>query len=552
MTKRQLTTLTVLTILALVLGLLLSRRLWFRLDLTKNKAYTISAISRDLHTEIPDQVRITYYVSDKLAAIHPMPGEIEDLLREYAAYSRGKIRLTVRDPAKANMVQEIEGLGLQPQQIQTVEQDQASIATVYTGIVIEYLERMEVLPVVFSLDTLEYDLTSRIRALLSGEERLIGVLLGDGYRQWNNNYNYLNQALVQAGYRVRLLSPGEEISDALPGLFVIGGVEDLDEWALYRIDRYIQGGGKVLFALDAVYVDTVGSLEARVMIDQGLLSMVSFYGATIKPELVLDRSARTLQYQTQQNPNGPIQIKIVRYPHWVGVLGENGNRGHPVSARFAGADLFWPSHIELNPPEGVEAEPLFTTTAEAWVQKENFATNPDMAYLMERDGSESPGKKNLAVSLTGSFPGWFKGVPKPVREGSDEELPDLPPEARPSRIVVISDSDMVTDLLQYTQGQHNLDFVLQALEWLGNDGDLTGIRSRQSQTGRLDKIIDEARRAQVMGFAQFLNVILIPLAVLGAGLIFAWKRRARANAVDTANAAAGGKQGSTEGSDNGI
>jgi ABC-type uncharacterized transport system involved in gliding motility auxiliary subunit len=533
MTKRQLSVLTVLTVLALVLGLLVSRRIWFRLDLTKHKAYTISAISRSLHTEIPDRVQITYYVSDKLSAMSPIPGTIEDLLREYAAYSHGKIRLTVRDPAKANMVREIEELGIQVQQIQTVEQDQASVAAVYTGIVIEYLERIEVLPVVFSLDTLEYDITSRIRSLVSGEERLVGVLLGDSYRQWNNDYNYLNQALVQSGYRVRLLSPGEEISDTLPCLFVIGGAEELDNWSLYRIDRYIQGGGKVLFALEGVYVDTAGSLEARVMIDQGLLSMVSFYGATIQPELTLDRSALTLQYQTQ-NANGSVQIKIVRYPHWVGVLGENGSREHPVTSRFGGADLFWPSHISLNPPEGVKAETLFTSTAEAWVQKEQFATNPDMAYLMENNGSQAPGKKILAVSLAGNFPGWFKGVPKPVREGSGEELPDLPQEAAPSRIIVISDTDMVTDLLQYTRGQHNLDFVIQSLEWLGNDEGIIGIRSRQGQIGRLDKISSPERRMQVMQSAQLVNLILIPLIIIGAGLFLAWKRKARAN--DAANA----------------
>ncbi|GHV08577.1 hypothetical protein FACS189485_20230 [Spirochaetia bacterium] len=282
-------------------------------------------------------------------------------------------------------------------------------------------------------------------------------------------------------------------------------------------------------------MDINGGFEARVMYDQGLLSMVSFYGATIKPELTLDRSALTLQYETRA-PNGSIQIKIIRYPHWVGALGENGNPAHPVSARFAGVDLFWPSHIEVTVPEGVDAETLFTTTAEGWVQKENFATNPEIGYLMEPDGSADPGKKILALSLSGNFPSWFKGVPKPEREGSAEELPDLPRENRPSRIVVISDSDFVTDLLQYTGSRQNLDFVIQAIDWLGNDEGLTGIRSRQSQTGRLDKISNPARRTQVMGFAQFLNVIIIPLAVIIGGLCLAWKRRQRAAKEPAADA----------------
>jgi Fic family protein len=58
--------------------------------------------------------------------------------------------------------------------------------------------------------------------------------------------------------------PGDEIPDSLPVLFVLGGVEDLTDWDLYRIDRYIQHGGKTLFAVKGVYVDTSrGTIEAR-------------------------------------------------------------------------------------------------------------------------------------------------------------------------------------------------------------------------------------------------------------------------------------------------
>jgi ABC-type uncharacterized transport system involved in gliding motility auxiliary subunit len=527
MSKKQVIILTLISIVILLLGILVSRRLWFRLDLTRNKAYTISPVSRALYAEIPDQVRITYYLSDKLASVHPLPGEIEDLLREYAATSRGKIRLTVRDPAKANLTDQVEGLGILPQQIQTVEKDQASVATVYTGVVIEYLEQVEVLPVVFSLDTLEYDLTSRIRTLIRGSERQLGVIVGDSFRQWNDDYGYANQAFTQAGYRVRLISPGDEIPDTLPVLLVLGGAEELDNWALYRIDRYIQGGGKVLFALEGVSVDSRSTLEARPLTDQGLLDMVASYGARVKGELALDRSALTLQYQTR-TPSGAIQVRITRYPHWIGVLEENGNAQHPVSARFAGVDLFWPSPIELSAPDSVEAVPLFTTTGEAWSMRDNFNTNPDVPYLFEQNAQETRGQKIMAAALSGTFPGWFRGAPKPVREGSEEELPDMPAEAKASRIIVIGDTDMATGLIGMTGGQRNLDFLLQAADWLGNDDDIIGIRNREGRLGRFDKISDPVKKASAMRFAQILNVLVFPLLVILSGVFIAWRRKVRA------------------------
>ncbi|MDR0583116.1 MAG: GldG family protein [Treponema sp.] len=526
MTRKQAAALTVLSLIVLALAFLVSRRFWFRLDFTGNKAYTISEVSRKLHNEIPDQVRITYYLSDKLRSMHPMPGEIEDLLREYAAYSRGKIRLMVKDPVKARLAEQVERLGIQPQQIQTVGEDQASLVTVYTGLAIEYLDAIEVLPVVFSLDTLEYDLTSRIRALVRGGERQIGIIVGDSFRRWNEDYVYLNQAFTGAGYRPRLIPPGDEIPDSLPALFVLGGVEGLDNRALYRIDRYIRQGGRVLFALEGIYVDTLGSLEARKQNDQGLLDMVASYGAIVRPELVLDRAALTLQYQTG-SPGGGVQYRIVRYPHWIGVLPENGNPEHPVSARFGGVDLFWPSPLELHSPEGVEATPLFTSTGDAWVMRDPFYTNPDAAYLFERDAVQTRGLKILGASLTGIFPGWFAGTPRPVREGSDEELPDMPAMPRPSRIIVVGDTDFATTIISASGGRQNLDFLLQAADWLGNDDDIIGIRNRESQAGRLDRIIDPEKRSAAMRAVQLVNVILMPLAVIFAGLFLAWKRRAR-------------------------
>jgi ABC-type uncharacterized transport system involved in gliding motility auxiliary subunit len=527
MTRKQAATISILSIAVLALGLMVSRRLWFRLDLTQNRAYTISAVSRNLHNEIPDQIRITYYLSDKLKAIHPLPGEIEDLLREYAAYSRGKIRLSVRDPAKVNLAEQIERLGIQPQQIQTVEQDQASVITVFTGIVIEYLDQVEVLPVVFSLETLEYDLTSRIRSLVRGSERQLGVIVGDNSRGWNEDYGYLNNAFTQAGYRIRLISPGQDIPDTLTQLAVLGGVESLDEAALYRIDRYIQTGGRVLFTLKGITVDTQNSLQARLVEDRGLLQMLSSYGITVLPEIALDRSALTMQFQTR-TPSGALQLRIVRNPQWIRVLGENGNREHPVSARFSGLDMYWPSPLTLNPPEGVEALPLFTGTEEGWSMREPFITDPNSSYyLFERDASDTRGKKILGASLAGVFPPWFKDKPVPVDENG-AVLPGLPAEAKPARIIVIGDTDFATSFINVSGGQHNLNFLLQAADWLGNDDDIIGIRNRESRSGRLDLIIDVEKRAAAMRFAQIVNVIIVPLLVIAAGIFFAARRGAKA------------------------
>jgi len=527
MTKKQVIIITALSVIAFILALMVSGRLWLRLDLTKNKAYTISKVSRNLRRELTDPVSITYYLSNKLRTITPAPGEIEDMLREYAAYSRGKIRLIVRDPLKTGLSKADE-LGLLPRQVQTVEQDNASLVTVYSGIVIEYLDRMDVLPWVISTDTLEYDLTSRIRSLVNDSERWLGVIVGDSFRQWREDFGYLEMTLAEAGYGTRLISAGDEILENLPALFVLGGVEDMDDWALYRIDRYIQQGGKVLFAVKGVFIDTVyGSIEARLYKNQTLLDMIASYGVIIRPELALDRSALTLQYQTRSQ-SGMVQYRIIRYPLWIGVLDDNGNVKHPVSSGFSGLDLYWASPLELSPPSSVKADVLFTSTPQAWSMKETFFTSPEIPYMLEMEANETRGVKILGAALSGTFPSFFRGSVKPLREGSEEELPDMPDNAKESRIIVVGDTDFTTNMINATQARHNLDFLLRAADWLSSDDDIIGIRSRQPQTGRFDKITDDKKRAAVMKIIQIVNVGFIPLLVIIAGLVIASRRRAQA------------------------
>jgi ABC-type uncharacterized transport system involved in gliding motility auxiliary subunit len=109
------------------------------------------------------------------------------------------------------------------------------------------------------------------------------------------------------------------------------------------------------------------------------------------------------------------------------------------------------------------------------------------------------------------------------------ELPDLPAAAAPSRIIVVSDTDMITGLLDYTTADYNLDFLIKALDWLGNDDELIAIRGRSGRIGRLDKITDPLQKLSVMGFSQGLNVVFLPLALAGGGILFVRNRRKKQN-----------------------
>jgi ABC-type uncharacterized transport system involved in gliding motility auxiliary subunit len=388
---------------------------------------------------------------------------------------------------------------------------------------IEYLDQQEALPLVFSIDTLEYDLTSRIRNMIREKTPELGVLIGDSERSWSADYGYLDQTLRNSGCRIQVINGGDEIPDGLPTLLVLGGAGELDEWALYRIDRYIQGGGRVFFAVESMDLNFEQGLVPQPIQDRGLLAMISFYGATVQPCLVLDQNALTWQLRTQA-PNGMLQIRLVKYPFWIGIRPETAG-GHLLGSAFNGVDLYWASPLELNPPEGISAEAIFSTTDQAWLMTKDFAASPEMAeYLYRREESDTRGPRIMAAALAGTFPSWFEGVPKPEREG--EELPDMPLSPSPSRIVVIGDTDYITAIIDMTRSGRNLDFMVQAAGWLGNDDDIVGISGRTMPDGRLDKITDPERRRGAALWSQIVNVFLIPLGLVVLGFGRSWKRRA--------------------------
>ncbi|GAB1481339.1 Gldg family protein [Treponema sp.] len=515
MHKRQTILISLLICSIFLLLFLNSGRYWLRLDLSRGKFYSLSKASQELYKEINQELKITYYRSEKLAKMHPTPLEIEDLLKEYVSYSRGTIRLHVQDPVKAGTEAAVQRLGIPAQQIQTVEKDQSSLARVYTGIVLEYLNKTETIPVAFSLESLEYDISSRIRSLLSGSKRELGVLVASGDKTWTADFSFLENAFASAGYNVRPLAINDEIPASLSALFVFGGELELEEAALYRINAFLRSGGPILFAVDGVSIDSRGDLQAMPISSSKLLDMLAEFGVRVEPELALDTAALSLPFQTT-SPTGGTQVRLVRYPHWVALLDKNANKNHPLTSQFGGLDLYWPSPLRLLPVRGIQEDILASTTKDAWRMTKDFVTNPEYATSFDAERSATGGPIPLLVSLQGIFPDTF---------GATDTLPPMPKEGITSRVIVVGDGDFATTLIQYTKSQRNIDFLLSAAEWLASDDDLLLIRPRSGRDGRLDAISDSLERQRIALRARILNIALVPLLLIGYGLLRSYRRR---------------------------
>ena len=201
------TTLVVAAVIGclIVLNLIALKTFW-RVDVTHDKAYTLSQGTRDTLAALEDPVTITAYFSGQLPA--PYSGNaryVRDLLTEYRSASKGKLSFEIIDPAAAetesdkaaksevkrdifgrtfreptSVEKELAELGVQPVEIRVVEDDQMQTKRAYMGLVIRHSEKKEVIPVVQNLATLEYDLTSLVRKLTRTKMPVIGIVQGHG------------------------------------------------------------------------------------------------------------------------------------------------------------------------------------------------------------------------------------------------------------------------------------------------------------------------------------------------------------------------------------
>ena len=430
-----------------------------------------------------------------------------DLLQEYAADSRGKVLVSVLDPDRTGRAESARRYGILPQQIQVVQQNEQRTTNVYSGIVIDYLDRYTSLPAVFTADGLEYSLSFGIRRVLSGRRVQVGVMVGTPGKVWPDDFQTLRDGLSR-DYSLREYLPGEEIPPEVDVLLVLGGTQ----WSpaeVQPIDRYIMSGGKVLFGAKGLRVDTTRTLAATAVGSSALLDMIDSYGVRVGHGMVLDTACRDYRLPQQQASGQVAWETIGAYPPWVSVQAPNAAAGNPITARFSGLDLLWPAPLESLPRDGVTAEPLVRSTSTAWLLKSPFTIDP---YTVAQT-SPPEGQFVLGYALSGTFPSAAAAA------GAAR--------SNPTRMIVIGDDDFANDLMQFSDSLYNVIFLENVVLWLSGNADLLSIKTRAASEGKLDRVQDPSARGRLMLAAELINVVAIPVLVILFGLLRLLRRRER-------------------------
>ena len=149
--------------------------LFFRIDLTSNRLYSISEASKKVVSTLSEPLTIDVFFTKNLPAPYNNTERyLHDLLEEYAIHANKYFNYKFYDvspeaqginPSAQENQKLAKNYGINPVQIQAFEEDEVKFKKAYMGLVLIHGDMVEQIPTITSINGLEYKLTTAIQKL---------------------------------------------------------------------------------------------------------------------------------------------------------------------------------------------------------------------------------------------------------------------------------------------------------------------------------------------------------------------------------------------------
>ncbi len=529
MTTRTIKAQALLTI-AVVLGILVllnivSIRIFGRIDATKNRVFTLSGASKDLVRSLDDKVTIkAYFTEDLPSPYNNNRRAVLDELNEYKAYARGNLQYDFIDPTGEKGEMEAQQQGIAPVQVQVLKEDKFEVKRAYMGLVFLYEDKKEVIPVLQNPATLEYEVSSTIKRLISKGTMKIGFLTGHGEPPLNE-FGRAQEALrKQYEFTQVNVGRGAAVPADIAALFVVAPSSRIPEPEKFQIDQYLMRGGKIAFLLNKVDM----SLQSRSgrALDLGLDDMLQAYGLHLNADLVRDVQCANISI-TQQQYGFAIQSQVP-FPYLPAA--SNFSKGNAMVKDLQGVVFYFVSSLDtMNTAAlGLTGEILIRSSKQSGRLTGPFMLDPLQRYTRE-DLATSFGESGipLAAIVQGRFHSLYAGKPAPQDTAAGSApLPANPlTESPDTRVVLVGDGDFARD--QMMGNRDNVTLFANMVDYLVDDRGLITIRTKEIAMPPLEAVSDGTKK-----LVKYTDLVLPPLLVIGYGL-FRWRwRKARRKAME--------------------
>jgi ABC-2 type transport system permease protein len=501
-----------------------------RLDLTRDRQFTLSRAAIKVLGELPDVVTVRVVMSRDLPTqFQQIRTQAVDLLREFEARSDGRLALIFEDPgADTAKRQAALSMGIQEVQLQEQSREGMEIKKGFFGVALLYGDKKEVFPVVQNLETLEYEMVVRLMKL-TGKTRTIGVIEGSDGSQLTLAMPGAQQAPARGFdqifatlkanmselYAVSIQNPAwGPVADEVD-LLLVAAPGFLSDTEKFRIDQFVMSGRPVIFLTPGMNIDLSTGITAQPS-SNGYEDLLAHYGVGVRKNMVLEaRQWEMVRFGTSMFPSP--------YPYWIVATYTTMNPENPVTSGLQTLSFPWTSSLEIDSAAqpGAETEPLVFTTEQAWEETGPLYLYPrELHEYMPVDQRMFP----LAALQTGTLTSRYAAFDSLPGIPHEEAARALKKSQKEARVLVVSNALFASDFyVGYVNAGGNYHFLLNALDYLALDPELIGVRSRQIREAPLDDAILVRAKTPII----LANLLLVPLLLLVLGVIAGVRRRKR-------------------------
>lgn len=507
-----------------------------RIDLTKDRLYTISEGTRKALRAIDEPVDVRVYFSKALGKAAPNYARsferVRTLLEQYSAIARGKLRVTYLDPEPFSDAEDravaagLKGIRLNQEG-----------ETGYFGIVGSNSTDTESNLPFLAADRerfLEYDVTKLIVTLANQTKSAIGLISGLPIEGSPGNPMMgrppgpplLMLEQIREFFELKSIPKDAKAIPSDIGVLMVVQPEGLSAETAYAIDQFALSGGKVLAFVDPV-AETQRQGNPMMMMAQGPPDLAEFdkllkaWGVAFDTKNVAGDITRARRVQFGSGP----RASVTDYVLWLELNRRNLDERDVLAGNIERLNLASAGFLEKTPDATTQFAPIIQTTADAMViPADSVSMMPDAVGLL-RNYKRGGKPLVLAARISGEAKSAFPdGAPPEAKTdaGKDKdagakapekksETPASPPAksvaAGKVNVVVVADTDFLGDQfwveVREFLGQqvavpnaHNAAFVLGALENLSGSEALISLRGRGISDRPFEFVNDLRREAE--------------------------------------------------------
>ncbi|MDR1544856.1 MAG: gliding motility-associated ABC transporter substrate-binding protein GldG [Prevotellaceae bacterium] len=539
--------------------LLFAKIIFFRIDLTSEKRYTITKNSKELLKNISEPLQVNIYLGEADANIARLKTAVNEMLDEFSVYTAKSLIYKYINPSDAATDREryenynkLEQRGLTPMSV-SVRDNQGKIIQNTIFAWAEVMLKNDTIPVCLmqplgrtsgeenvntAIESLEYQFIDAIRILTRKSFDKIAFIEGHGelleldvFFAQEELHRYYEIYRGEIGDTADCLADYKAIIIAKP-------TEKFSESDKFILDQYIMNGGKVLWLLDAIRISpeelSKSGISPVVPLDLNLIDMLFHYGIRVEPSVVQDLQCILTPVNVALLTE-PAHFENVPLPYFPLLM---PSPYHPITKNLMQVKSEYPSYLsQVSEENGIDMQVLLITSNASHVDaaptnidlKNMIQSKPDVYFNMQFIP--------VAVAMEGEFESVFAHRLPPKNVINFSKIKE---KSVKNKMIVVADGDIIRNEIQRSEkgsigilplgfdrltGQTygNNNFIINALQYLTEDSSWIDIRNRALRLRLLNKLAITQHRV----FWQTINVIvpLLLLAMFGGGFLAVRKRR---------------------------